>query len=139
MAGNSQLIHGARAAALAYQRNALDRRCGWVRQFLAIRAEMLLARGVTDATCDADRRSLIDRIAFKRVQVEMHQRAAMKAATDTSAPVELPANFFKLSETLRRDELALAQLDRHTAQARSRAHDWTHDEDGEADGDAAAH
>src|SRR5689334_8748058 len=111
MAGHSQLKHGARAAASAYQRNQLDKRCGWVREFLADRAEMLVARGLTDATVDVDRRSLIDRIAFKRIQVRMHERAAMKEMR-TGKLIELPGNFFKLSETLRRDELALGVLDK---------------------------
>lgn len=115
------LAGGARGAQRAYSENRLDRRCGWVREMFDIRSRYLVARNVTDDTCDIERLTLIHRIAFKTITIRMREQAALAAMREKDVPPpDLGKDFFTCAESLRRDEMALIALD-DRLRSRSRA------------------
>lgn len=137
---DKDLRHGARAAQQAYSHNRLDRRCGWVREMLDIRLQYLTARQLTAGTCDIERLTLIHRIAFKTVTMQMREAAALREMAATGSPPDLGKDFFTCAESLRRDEMALIALDDRAAKKkRGGAADWTQDEDERDDEHAPTH
>ena len=123
-----KLRHGARAAQRAWENNQLDRRCGWVRQLLERKQEMAVSRGAQSwDDLDAERRILIDRIAFMEVAAMMQEACALKAGVITAAGELVPPlgrHYLSFAEALKRHVLALLVLDQRARDRQRAGDDW---------------